>query len=144
MAYLSLSHKAGGGPEPPMRNPFTRVWAKRGPPTMSLPTSVSKGVMETHSHLSVPLPQVVLPKKGFLPIGIRERKEKLYFSLFIALKHLLLGYVLLGDLAFHIHKQAALGLIVQLTQAIKWDPWRPGKVFEGEVKEPPGLFCFRR
>lgn len=100
--------------------------------------------MQTHPHFSAPLPQVVLPKKSFLPIGIRERKEKLYFSLFIALKHLLLGYVLLGDLAFHIHKQTVWGLIVQLIQAIKWDPQQPGRVFEGEVKESPGLFCFRR
>lgn len=86
-------------------------------------------------------PQVVLPKKGFLPISIRERNEKLYFSLFIALKHLLLCYVLQGNLASHIHKQAALGLIVQLTWAIKRDLWWPGKVSEGAANEPPRLPC---
>lgn len=72
------------------------------------------------SDVSTPLPsctppQVILAKKDFLPISIGESKEKLYFSLFIALKHLLLCYVLQGNLASHTRKQAALGLIVQLT-----------------------------
>lgn len=62
-----------------------------------------------------PPPQVILAKKDFLPISIGESKEKLYFSLFIALKHLLLCCVLQGNLASHTHKRAALGLIVQLT-----------------------------
>lgn len=70
--------------------------------------------MSTPVPYSTP-PQVILAKKGFLPISIGESKEKLYFSLFIALKHLLLCYVLQGNLASHIHKQAALGLTVQLT-----------------------------
>lgn len=110
--------------------PSTKVWATcRSPSEASTPFPYSTP------------PQVVLPKKGFLPISIGERNEKLYFSLFIALKHLLLCCVLQGNLASHIHKEAALGLIVQLTWAIKRDLSWPGKVSEGAAKEPPGPPC---
>lgn len=70
------------------------------------------------------------------------RNTDLYINLFAAGKHLLLRYVLRGNLASRIHKWVAWSLIVQLTGTIKQNSWLSGEEFEGEANEPTGPLCF--
>lgn len=59
-------------------------------------------------------PQVVLRKKGFLPLSSRERKESLDFRLFRALKHLFPA-VFCWETWHLIPKRAAGGFVTWLS-----------------------------
>ena len=58
------------------------------------------------------------------------KREKLYFSLFIALKHLLLCYVVQGNLASHIHKPGCFGfncvanLSYKMGSGVAWEDFQ--------------------
>lgn len=139
VTHSSLLHKSDCGPWPPVR-------------TLSLGFGTRHSFRSGSSRLYVqwsalaPLTlQHLVPKLYFLgrlsAVSTKKRNTKLYINLFTARKHLLLRYVLQGNLASHIHKRVALSLIVQLTGAIKQNSWLSGEEFEGEANEPTGPLC---
>lgn len=107
---LSTFQEAGGDPGLHTRSPLYQglgqMWLLKGRPSRPRVQGSDVNLPLTYSSP----PQVVLSRKGFPHQCQRQReREELYFSLFIALKHLLLCYVLQRNLASHIHKLGCFG-----------------------------------